>query len=110
MAFSSYIYILAFLPVACLVFWSLQRRSIGLALWALIAAAALLYIYWNPRDILVAGASFVGNYLAARWILTTSRPKRALTLSVAADLMALGYFKYAGFAVGLIDPALGGRI
>ncbi|MHB8285475.1 MAG: MBOAT family O-acyltransferase, partial [Caulobacteraceae bacterium] len=48
--------------------------------------------------------------LAARWILTTSRPKRALTLSVAADLMALGYFKYAGFAVGLIDPALGGRI
>jgi len=110
MAFSSYIYILAFLPVTVLVFWSLQRRSIGLALWALIAAAVVFYVYWNPRDILVAGASFAANYLAARWILKTSRPGPALASSVAANLLALGYFKYASFAIGLFNPALGARI
>jgi D-alanyl-lipoteichoic acid acyltransferase DltB (MBOAT superfamily) len=110
MAFSSYIYILAFLPITCLMFWSLQRRSVSLALWALVAASALFYVYWDPRDILVAGASFAGNYFAAGWILKSSRGKLALSISVAANLLALGYFKYASFILGLFDPALGSRI
>jgi hypothetical protein len=32
MPFSSYIYIVAFLPIACLVFWALQRRHLSAAL------------------------------------------------------------------------------
>jgi len=106
MAFSSYIYILAFLPAACIIFWILQRRSLNLALGWLIVASVLFYAAWNPRDVLIAGVSFAGNFIAAWIILNRRRPSLALGLAVAANLLALGYFKYASAVLGVFDPAL----
>ena len=79
-------------------------------MWWLVAAALLFYVYWNPRDILVAGGSFVGNFLAARWILTTRRPTLVLGVAVAANLLVLGYFKYSNFALELFSPTLAAQL
>jgi D-alanyl-lipoteichoic acid acyltransferase DltB (MBOAT superfamily) len=110
MPFSSYIYIVAFLPIACLVFWALQRRHLSAALWSLIAAAAVFYVYWHPPDIVVALGSFVSNFLLAQWIMATRRPNLALGLAIAGNLLLLGYFKYTGFVVGVFSPAIAAQL
>jgi alginate O-acetyltransferase complex protein AlgI len=107
MSFASYIYILAFLPATCLGFWLIQRRRLDLALWYLTLASGVFYVYWNPRDLLIAGASVVANYFAAKFVLRQKRPVGLFIAAIAGNLLALGYYKYLAFLLGLVSSELG---
>ena len=108
MSFASYEFILLFLPVTVLLFWAAQRMSVSIALWLLCFASLVFYIYWNPRDVLVAGASIAFNYQAAKVIIQGgTRGKLMFSVAVTGNLFALGYFKYLGFAVELLAMAYG---
>jgi len=104
MSFASYVYIIAFLPITCLGFWLIQRLRLYAALWYLTFASGVFYAYWNPRDLLIAGASVVANYFAAKALLSSKKPPRWLFVgAVAANLLALGYYKYLAFVLGLVS-------
>ena len=107
MSFASYVYLLAFLPAASLGFWLIQRKNLGSALWYLTIASAIFYVYWNPRDLIIAGCSVTANYFAARAILVQKRPLWLFVAAIGGNLLALGYYKYLAFVLGLISPALG---
>ena len=107
MSFASYVYLLAFLPATCLGFWVIQRGRPTLALWYLTAASAVFYVYWNPRDLLIAGLSVVANYFAAKLLLGRNRQTWIFVAAVSGNLIALGYYKYLAFLLGLISPELG---
>jgi len=106
MSFASYIYIIGFLPATCLIFWLIQRISLSAALWSLVIASAIFYVYWNPRDLIIAGLSVTANYFAAKLLLKWNRARWLFFVAVAGNLLALGYYKYLTFLIGLWDPAL----
>jgi alginate O-acetyltransferase complex protein AlgI len=107
MSFASYVYLLAFLPTTCLGFWLIQRVHVTRALWYLTAASAVFYVYWNPRDLLIAGCSFIANYFVARIILERKKPTWLFAAAIGANLLALGYYKYLAFLLALVSPSLG---
>jgi alginate O-acetyltransferase complex protein AlgI len=108
MSFASYVYILGFLPVTCLGFWFVQRSWLNLALWYLTLASGVFYAYWNPRDLLIAGVSVIANYFAAKALLSSRQPPRWLFVgAIAANLLALAYYKYLAFLLGLVSFELG---
>jgi alginate O-acetyltransferase complex protein AlgI len=107
MSFASYVYLLAFLPTTCLGFWLIQRAHLSRALWYLTAASAVFYVYWNPRDLLIAGCSVIANYLVAKIILERKKPTWLFVAAIGGNLLALGYYKYLAFLLGLISPSLG---
>ncbi len=75
-------------------------------------ASLVFYGSWNPWFLPVLLISIVLNYGAGRLISRMGKPgcfKRKLVLGVAiaANLLALGYYKYAGFFVHTIDQVMG---
>lgn len=96
MLFNSQPFLLLFLPVVLVGFFLLGRRSPVAAAWWLAAASLFFYGYWNPRFLPLLLISVVLNYgLGA--VLRSRPSRRWLAAGVAANLLALGWFKYAGF-------------
>jgi D-alanyl-lipoteichoic acid acyltransferase DltB (MBOAT superfamily) len=101
MLFNSYPFIFVFLPVALAGYFLLGRFS-NLAPVVWLALASLLFYSvsnWQFVPLLLASVAF--NY-AVGWLLITKQLRRVprfaiLTVGVAADLLVLGTFKYAGF-------------
>jgi alginate O-acetyltransferase complex protein AlgI len=107
MSFASYIYISAFLPAVCLGFWLIQVRRPDRALWYLTIASGIFYVYWNPRDLIIAGISVIANFFAAKLLLSRKRSYWLFISAIVGNLLALGYYKYFAFLLGLIKPDLG---
>jgi alginate O-acetyltransferase complex protein AlgI len=106
MLFNSAEFIFAFFPVTVLVFFGLARWSHPAAAAWLAFASLFFYGWWNWAyvPLLVASASF--NYVCgvqlAR-LVRAARPRAAGTLfalAVTANLLLLGYYKYANFFLG----------
>jgi len=108
MSFASHQFIFLFLPITFTVFWSVQRKSVGAALWALSIASGWFYAAWDPKDILVAGSSIAFNYLSAHQILThKARARSWLTFAIVVDIGVLLYFKYLNFIASGLEYATG---
>jgi alginate O-acetyltransferase complex protein AlgI len=100
--FNSYAFILCFLPLTLLVQASLNRKG-----WApqaktgLVLASLLFYGLWDWRALPVLLFSIFFNHWAAVRIGAAgpddSPRRRLLVLSVAVNLLCLGFFKYADF-------------
>ena len=110
MLFNSYTFLLLFLPVTLAVFLALRRAPYRLGLGWLVFASLVYYGVWNPdpgapwspKYLALILGSCGGNYLLGKRLsrLKHTRPgKVLLTAGVAANLILLGYFKYAGFLV-----------
>ncbi len=119
MLFNSEVFLFAFLPLTLALFYFVSAlRQVRLAVFLLVLASLFYYGWWNPAYLpLILGSMFL-NYLLG---LALSRAVRGgqggrarllLTLGVAGNLGALGYFKYAGFlvanlvAVGAVEMAV----
>ncbi|MFV0258611.1 MAG: MBOAT family O-acyltransferase [Acidimicrobiales bacterium] len=79
-------------------------------LWqaTMIGFSFYFYGFWNPRYVMLLGASIVGNHLVARWIAADGRQGRApLVIGVAGNLLVLGFFKYFGFFATEVTNTLG---
>jgi alginate O-acetyltransferase complex protein AlgI len=113
MLFNSYIYLLVFLPATLVVYHSLRhagRRDA--AMISLAIASLVFYGWWNPRYVVLLLGLMAFNYVAVRWLVRngitgTPRSKLALSLAIAGNLAALGWFKYANFFVVNVDHVFG---
>ena len=106
MLFSSQEFIYLFLPIVLVGFFLLARLSHRIAATWLMAASLFFYGWWNPAYLgLLLGSIFfnygMGLVLAreSTRLLELRRPF-LLALGVSANLVLLGYFKYANFFLG----------
>ena len=96
MLFTSQEY-LFFLPTVVIAFWLLPHRF---RLPMLLAASYLFYMSWNPLLVLLIIGMTVFNFLCGQQIYKSEHHKKAyLTAGVTANLLCLGYFKYANFFI-----------
>ena len=100
MLFNSYPFLCVFLPLTLAGYWTLARRGTQLAMLWLAAASLLFYGWWEVRSLPLLLLSILGNYLAEQQI-GRCRGKRTrlawLAGAVAANLLLLGHYKYAGW-------------
>lgn len=109
MIFSSYEFVLLFLPTALLGFWATSRWIGGrAALWWMVLASLFFYSWWNPVYLPLLLSLLTINYVLGRCIETARRGRRALLVfGITINLGALGYFKYANFFLGTLDQVFG---
>jgi D-alanyl-lipoteichoic acid acyltransferase DltB (MBOAT superfamily) len=99
MVFSSFQFVLVFLPVVVAVFVLLQRqgRTVASSYW-LIGASLFFYGWWNYLYLFLPLGSVICNYWLGRRLADSATPNRRLLIfGIAANLALLGYYKYAGF-------------
>ncbi len=106
MLFASVAFLFYFLPlflVAYFVAPGIRAKNVVTLL-----ASLLFYAWGEPRFVLVLLGAIAANGGAALGIarLEGSARRAALALTVAADLLLLGAYKYTGFAAGTLNAAL----
>ncbi|NJO77659.1 MAG: MBOAT family protein [Cyanobacteria bacterium RM1_2_2] len=111
MLFNSYVFILAFLPIALTLFFCLAHRSVKLAIAWLTAASLFFYGFWKISYLPLLLVSIVGNYVTGQ-LITRCKPegilaKSLLILGTIINLIFIGYYKYAEFFISSINGSLG---
>ncbi len=106
MLFSSLTFIMVFLPVAVIAtgFFNIKIQNI-----LLLALSLLFYSWGNPGDILLILFSIVANWTMGMIIYNCNKSKiKKLFMfgAVGINLAMLFYYKYFGFAVGLLGRFL----
>ena len=115
MLFNSYIFIFVYLPLTLGVFYALGRwaRQSHATAWLVVMSLAF-YGWWNPVYLLLILLSMVFNYQVGTGLgrhATGSPPaRRLLALGITADLLLLGYYKYANFFVDNWNAISGGSL
>lgn len=96
MVFSSISFLFYFLPaVIVAVFIFKKQRNL-----ILLVSSIFFYFYGEKSYVSILLFECVFNYAYARFI-ETHRSKKVLFFGVAVDLLALLYFKYTGFLLGI---------
>ena len=101
MVFSSYIFLLAFLPAVLLGFYALRavgRREASVTF--LLIASAVFYAHWNLAHLALLVGSIVVNFFLGGWIATASKDrlrKMLLIGGVLFNLSLIFWFKYFSF-------------
>ena len=111
MLFNSYIFLFAFLPATCLVYFALNRWLPGRAGLAwLFVASCFFYAWWDWRFLPLLLGSIAFNFFAGMTLQRragTAGSKALLAFAIAANLGLLAYFKYADFFVANANVAFG---
>lgn len=109
MSFSSFAYILGFLPVILLGCIGIRRAFGSTAARAWVLVSSLVFYGRNkPSDLVFLVASIVVNWLIARWMDRTEGPakKRILVSALVLNVGYLCVFKYLGFFASMASPVL----
>lgn len=108
MLFNSQIFLFVFLPIAYIVFWLLRTKQ-QRYVW-LTATGYAFYAGWNWKFCFLMLFSTLVSYTTGLWLLrddlTERQRKLVLIIPVTADLLLLGYFKYANFALTSLSLAM----
>lgn len=112
MLFHSPEFMLVFLPSVVVVFYLLGRLGeLRLALAFLVFASLVFYGWWDPRFVVLLLGSAAFNFVVGRAISANrsrgDATRSLLILGIAANLAALGFFKYADFFVANVAAATG---
>lgn len=113
MLFNSYGFIFLYLPLVLLGYFQLARISHAVAAGWLAVASLFFYGWWNPAYVGLLLASIACNYAFGLWIAKActrhdeAGKKRRLAVAIAANMLLLGYYKYANFFLGSISSAAG---
>jgi D-alanyl-lipoteichoic acid acyltransferase DltB (MBOAT superfamily) len=108
MLFNSVGFIFLFLPLTALAFFLLAHFSHRAAATALTLASLAFYAMWNPVYLPLLLGSILGNFLIGQRILAARATaddgpahdrlaRRWMALGIVANLLLLGWWKYAGF-------------
>ena len=100
MAFNSYGFLLAFLPLTVALYWGVARLIPGRGrLFVLILASLFFYILAARAALLLLTVSMLFNFLVSRLILGAGPRLARMWLfgGVAGNIALLLYFKYMGF-------------
>jgi hypothetical protein len=95
MLFNSYVFLLVFLPAAIIIY-ALADPHPRLRMPVLILLSFIFYGYWDVRFLPILIGSILVNWLAAKYYVAT-RQAFIITAAIAANLVALGIFKYTNF-------------
>ena len=112
MLFNSYIFLFIFLPIALGIFFLLGRfQRYQTAIFSLVVMSLVFYGWWSPIYLSLILASMVFNYLVGvrlgRRARGEANARGLLAFGVTADLVLLGYFKYAKFFVANLNSIAG---
>ena len=108
MLFNSVEFLFVFLPITYLVFWGLpsaKARYVWLAV-----TGYVFYSYWNPWFTLLMLFSTLVSFGAGLGLLRWTderRRKLCVAIPVTADLLLLGFFKYANFGLATTRTVTG---
>jgi alginate O-acetyltransferase complex protein AlgI len=113
--FNSIPFLLFYLPVTLAGFFWLGARNRHAAAWWLAAASLVFYAGWSWRYVPLLLASVAFNFAAAQLIVRSRArqglAKALLASAIAANLLLLGWFKYADFLIAnwnlLLDQRAG---
>ena len=107
MLFSAPEFLFAFLPVTLAGFFiiGVLGRPSWAALW-LIAASLFFYGWWRPEFVFLILGSVLFNFVVGR-ALSRTQSLALLAFGIAANLAALGWFKYSGFLAELVNDVAG---
>ncbi len=97
MTFDSLTFVV-FLALTFIAYWATPSWTARKAL--VLACSYVFYAAWNPFFVLLIIATTGFDWFAARWMDRTkaqSRRKAIMAASIAINLSALGFFKYAQF-------------
>jgi alginate O-acetyltransferase complex protein AlgI len=106
MLFNSFPFLLVFLPAALALQALAERFAPQARLQVLLTLSFVFYGYWDWRFVPLMAASILVNWSVSR-LFAPRRPPFVIALAIAANLLVLGVFKYAGFFAALAN-ALGG--
>ena len=118
MLFNSYSFIFLYLPIVLLVFFWLARSSHTFAAAWLALASLFFYGYWNPAYVGLLLGSIACNYALGLWIAKAgsriknqgtadTNKKQLLVFAITANLLLLGYYKYANFFIDSTNSVAG---
>ncbi|MCF0146225.1 MAG: MBOAT family protein [Eubacterium sp.] len=99
MQFSSYIFILAFLPIMVLVYFLLNKISITAGKIAIIAGSVIFYAYTDLSTLVILGISLGINFLFAKLIERVKWKKVFMFIPVIINVGLLLYYKYTNFVI-----------
>lgn len=106
MLFNSFAFIFVFLPITLagfLIVGKLVEAPAARIAW-LAAASLAFYAYWNVNFVPIIAISIIGNFAFAFIIAKSKRYARPLLLlAVAANLAALGFYKYVNFGIEIFN-------
>lgn len=102
MVFSSYIFLLAFLPAVLIGFYALRiHRAAGASVTFLLVASFVFYAYWSLAHLALLLGSIAANFFLGRAAATLpSKPARrtAAATAIISNLLLIFIFKYLDFA------------
>jgi D-alanyl-lipoteichoic acid acyltransferase DltB (MBOAT superfamily) len=104
MLFNSYEFVFGLLPFTLLVYLlCLRAGKHEAALTVVLFASIFFYGWWNPQYVVLILASMGFNFAVGLGLenprIESARRRLLLAVGIAANLLLLGYFKYAAFAV-----------
>ena len=107
MLFNSTEFLFLFLPIVLGVYYLLFsfKRPMLNVVW-LVLASLFFYSYWNIAFVPILAGSLLFNY-AFGLALSRNPRKWLLICAIGANILLLGWFKYAGFLADNIDWAFG---
>ncbi|MGO4705777.1 MBOAT family protein [Microvirga sp. 2MCAF38] len=100
MLFNSFIFLFAFLPVALLTHWLVERFRPEWRLPLLVGLSFVFYGYWDWRFVPLLLASILVNWLIAQAFLKSKRGG-LVTIAIVVNLAVLAIFKYFNFFADL---------
>lgn len=107
MLFNSFEFLLLFLPISLLGFYTiLFKRGASSAIFFIAVASLVFYAYWKPIYILLLLGSVAINYLIAKKISNLAN-KQYFLFGVVFNLCLLAYFKYSLFIVDNLNHLIG---
>lgn len=110
MVFSSFVFLLVFLPLVLILYYVCPGKLRNLVL---LLASLLFYAWGEPVYVLIMLFSTVFDYTNGRLIeyfKKSNKPgkaKAALIIDVCGNLGILGFFKYTDFLIGSINSVTG---
>src|SRR5258707_402393 len=110
MLFSSWHFVLVFLPAALAGFYLFPAQPRAARKCWLLGASLVFYGAWRVDCVpLMAGSILFNFYIGeglTRW-RDTPRARPLMIAGVTGNLLLLGYYKYAGFFTGIVDALSG---
>jgi len=113
MLFNSYVFIFVFLPLTIAVYHLLRGNGfVRTAIFSLVVASLVFYGWWSLQYLGLLLALLVIDLAIARQIakwrdIDRRVAKLFLVIGLAANLSALGYYKYANFFVDNVNALFG---
>lgn len=109
MLFSSFEFLLCFLPVVAIAFFGLRQLSQEVSFYFLVFASLFFYGYWNETYLILICSSILANFWLGK-ALALKRNKKLLSIGVLSNLALLFYYKYLNFFQSNASELLGWNI